>query len=93
MGKIDLQGLIRTLLTLGVIVGGYYYTMGRIDTHIDSKDIHTTRADLSEIFVPRSEWQSNHNALREDVKYLRGKIDAIYDKITYAENRKNIKYY
>lgn len=81
MGKIDIQGLIRTAATIGAIVAGYWYAMGRIDSHIASKDIHRTTSDLADVFVLRREWESNHTALREDVKYLRNKIDAIYDKL------------
>lgn len=88
MGKLDIQGLIRTAVTIGAIIGGYYYAMGRFDSHVDNRDIHKTTAELSEMFVLRHEWESNHTALREDVRYLRNKIDAIYDRVTDGGGRR-----
>ena len=82
MGKLDIQGLIRTTVTIGAIIGGYYYAMGRLDSHVENRDIHKTTAELSEMFVLRREWESNHTALREDVRYLRNRTDAIYERIT-----------
>lgn len=80
-GKLDIQGLIRLVITLAAIVGGYYYAMGRIDAHIASADIHKTTAELSELFVLRREFNFTNSHLQEELKYLRGKVDAIYDKI------------
>lgn len=88
MGKLDIQGLIRTTVTIGAIIGGYYYAMGRLDSHVENRDIHKTPAELSEMFVLRREWESNHTALREDVRYLRNRTDAIYERITDGGTRK-----
>lgn len=88
MGKLDIQGLIRTTVTIGAIIGGYYYAMGRLDSHVENRDIHKTTAELSEMFVTRREWEGNHTALREDVRYLRNRTDAIYERITDGGTRK-----
>lgn len=81
MGKLDLQGWFRTAVVTGTIIGGYYYTQGRMDSHVDNKEIHKSSAELTEMFVLRREWESNHYTLKDDVKYLRDKIDAIYYKV------------
>ncbi|MBR4597320.1 MAG: hypothetical protein IKO42_02855 [Opitutales bacterium] len=80
-GKLDIQGLIRLVITLAAIVGGYYYAMGRIDAHIASADIHKSSAELSEMFVLRREWNYSNSRVEADLNYLRGKVDAIYEKI------------
>ena len=96
--KIDLQGLIRTTLTIGTIIGGYYLDRSTINDNIaeNRREISVLNAELrshigtarnytigelSEKFVTRREWESNHKSLRDDVKYLRQKTDAIYDKV------------
>ena len=81
MGKLDLQGWLRTAVVTGTIIGGDYYTQGRMDSPVDNKEIHKSSAELSEMFVLRREWESNHYTLKDDVKYLRDKIDAIYYKV------------
>ena len=112
MGKLDVQGLIRTTITIGAIVGGYYYAMGRLDSHVENRDIHKTTSQLADMFVLRldshvenrdihkttsqladmfvlrREWESNHSTLKDDVRYLRNKIDAIYDKVSDGGGRK-----
>ena len=82
MGKLDVQGWIRTAVMIGAIAGGYYYSQGRLDAHLSNKEIHKSTAELSDMFVLRREWESNHYTLKDDVKYLRNKIDAIYDKVS-----------
>ncbi len=82
MGKLDLQGWIRTAVMICAIVGGYYYQQGRLDSHVNNKDIHASTSELADKFVLRREWESNHSTLKDDVRYLRNKIDAIYDKVS-----------
>ena len=41
-----------------------------------------TLVELNELYVPRREWESNHKLLRDDMQYLRNKIDAIFDKVS-----------
>lgn len=88
MGKLDVQGLIRTAITIGAIVGGAYYAMGWLDSHVENRDIHKTTSQLADMFVLRREWESNHSTLKDDVRYLRNKIDAIYDKVSDGGGRK-----
>lgn len=45
-----------------------------------------TMDELSDKFVLRKEWESNHKYLREDVKYIRDKMDLIVNKL--AESKK-----
>ncbi len=63
------------------IVGSVYYTIGHIDSHIANQQIHHSRAELAETFVTRREWERNLNNLKDDIKYLRHKVDAIYDRL------------
>lgn len=37
--------------------------------------------DFANKYVSRDEWKSNHNALRDDMIYIRKKIDTIYDRV------------
>ena len=55
MGKLDLQGWLRTAVMIGTIIGGYYYTQGRMDSHVSNKEIHKSSAELAEMFVLRRE--------------------------------------
>ena len=41
-----------------------------------------TLDELNERFVPRREWESNQKLLRDDMRYLRNKIDAIFEKVS-----------
>ena len=97
--KFDLQGLIRTAITLGVVIGGYYQVISTINDKVadNRREISVLRADieqhkrnakvytldeLTDRFVTRREWESNHRALRDEMLYIRKKIDAIYDRVT-----------
>ena len=97
--KFDLQGLIRTAITLGVVMGGYDQVISTINDKVadNRREISVLRADieqhkrntkvytldeLTDRFVTRREWESNHRALRDEMLYIRKKIDAIYDRVT-----------
>ena len=101
--KFDLQGLIRTAITLGVVIGGYYQVISTINDKVadNRREISVLRADieqhkrnakvytldeLTERFVTRREWESNHKTLRDDVKYIRDRLDLFLNKI--SEHRK-----
>jgi hypothetical protein len=96
--KFDLQGLIRTGITIGAMVFGYCQIISsindkvadnkkeisvlrqNIETHKKSTKIYTLD-ELTDRFVTRREWESNHKALRDDMLYIRKKIDTIYDRV------------
>ena len=100
--KFDVQGLIRTVITIGTIIGAYYIDRATlrqgvednrrdlsvlatdVKNHIDAFKLQKfyTLDELNERFVPRREWESNHKQLRDDMQYLRAKIDAIFDKVS-----------
>lgn len=100
--KFDVQGLIRTGITIGTIIGAYYIDRATlrqgvednrrdlsvlaadVKNHIDAFKMQKfyTLDELNERFVPRREWESNHKLLRDDMQYLRNKIDAIFDKVS-----------
>ena len=100
--KFDIQGLIRTGITIGTIIGAYYIDRATLRQGVEDnrRDLSVLAADvknhvdafkmqkfytldeLNERFVPRREWESNHKALRDDMRYLRNKIDAIFDKVS-----------
>lgn len=100
--KFDIQGLIRTGITIGTIIGAYYIDRATlrqgmednrrdlsvlaadVKNHVDAFKMQKfyTLDELNERFVPRREWESNHKALRDDMRYLRNKIDAIFDKVS-----------
>lgn len=101
--KFDLQGLIRTMITVGVVVGGYYQIISTINEKVSDnrREISILKTDLeqhktsirvytidelTERFVTRREWESNHKALRDDVKYIRDRLDLFLNKI--SEQRK-----
>ena len=44
--------------------------------------------DLANKYVLRDEWKSNHTALRDDMIYIRKKIDTIYERLTDAKGPK-----
>lgn len=48
----------------------------------------TLAEDLANKYVSREEWKSNHNALRDDMLYIRKKIDTIYDRLTDVKSPK-----
>ena len=55
-----------------------------VKNHIDAFKMQKfyTLDELNERFVPRREWESNHKLLRDDMRYLRNKIDAIFEKVS-----------
>lgn len=97
--KFDLQGVIRTAITLGVVIGGYYHMIGvlserstvnegkikaleqKVDTHIVSIKVYTWE-ELTREFVTRKEWENSHKYLREDIKYIRDKMDSIFNRLS-----------
>lgn len=100
--KFDIQGLIRTGITIATMVSIYYIDRAsmqqgvddnrreisvlgaKVDAHVEfAKTQKTyTLVELNELYVPRREWESNHKALRDEMLYIRKKIDAIYDRVT-----------
>lgn len=97
--KFDLQGIIRTAITLGVVIGGYYQVISTINDKVaeNRREISVLRADieqhkrstkvytmdeLTDRFVLRREWESNHKLLRDEMRYIRDKMDAIYNLVS-----------
>ncbi len=93
--KLDLQGLIRTASVIATVIGVYYLDRSSImqSVEVNAREIsvlktevkkqkHLTLDELDDRYVSRREWDSNHRSLKEDVQYLRNKIDAIYDKVS-----------
>lgn len=96
--KFDLQGLIRTGITIATIIGAYYVDRettkneishnardiavlkSDIDQHIKNAKVYTID-ELTDKFVLRKEWESNHKALRDEMVYIRTRIDAIYERV------------
>lgn len=52
-----------------------------VDQHKRNVKIYTLD-ELTDRFVTRREWESNHRALRDEMLYIRKKIDAIYERVT-----------
>lgn len=52
----------------------------RLDDHIKSVKIYSWE-ELNKNFVTREEWTVNRNELRDDLKYIRGRMDAIYNRV------------
>lgn len=96
--KFDLQGLIRTCITIATIIGAYYIDRETTKNEIsdNARDIAVLKSDiyqhikntkvysidtLTDRFVLRKEWESNHKVLRDEMVYIRARIDAIYESI------------
>ena len=96
--KFDLQGLIRTGITIATIIGAYYVDRETTKNEIsdNAQDIAVLKSDiaqhikntkvysidaLTDRFVLRKEWESNHKALRDEMIYIRARIDAIYERV------------
>lgn len=96
--KFDLQGLIRTGITIATIIGAYYVDRETTKNEIsqNARSIEVLKSDvyhhikstrtytmdeLTDKFVLRKEWESNHKALRDEMVYIRTRIDAIYEKV------------
>ena len=75
------------ILTLSVY---YHNDRESIKTHISQIETsmnshHANAQNLEERFVTRREWDNSKGeiySLREEIRYLRNKIDAIYERIT-----------
>ena len=52
----------------------------RLDDHIKSVKIYSWE-ELNRNFVTREEWTVDRNELRDDLKYIRGRMDAIYNRV------------
>ena len=87
IGRSELQGWLRFLLTILALVGAVYYSKGQIDAHMANKDIHNSITDLAERFVLRREYDNNIAGLRDDLRYLRNRIDMLIDRIDERSKR------
>ena len=54
------------------------------DSHSKTARVYTLD-ELTDKFITRREYESAQSALREDMKYLRDKIDLIFDKVSKAK--------
>ena len=77
---IDLSWLKVAAVCLSVIGAAYYYK-GTFDSHINNAEIHKTQAELTDMFVLRREYDSNIEALREDMRWLKTELVRISDKL------------
>ena len=89
--QVDIQGLIRTAITIGTIVAAYYIDRAQMSdkisgmrsefqAHCASSKMYSM-AELQERFVLRREWERGHDDMRAELRYLRSKVDVINDKI------------
>ena len=53
----------------------------KVDAHVQNTKVYSWE-ELNREFVSRREWESNHKSLRDDMKYIRDKMDAIYNKLS-----------
>ena len=97
MTQADKQGWIRTILTIGSMVvaisGSFYYQKAEIESHIANKEIHLTYSQLSREFIPRYEYESAMNSIREELKYIRNRLDIIANMMmrldSFHKDKKN----
>lgn len=52
----------------------------RLDDHVKSVKVYSWE-ELNKSFVTREEWTVNRNELRDDLKYIRDRMDAIYNRV------------
>lgn len=95
----DWKRTIISTATIVATLMFYYYndranmqaTISRLEGNLNSHCSSVKNYSLSELderFVTRREWDNSKgeiSALREEIRYLRGKIDAIYDKISNSK--------
>lgn len=78
-------GYYRVITTINEKVAdnrrGISVLLADIEQHKRSAKVYTLD-ELTDRFVTRREWESNHKALRDEMLYIRKKIDAIYDRVT-----------
>ncbi len=79
------MGWIRTGLTILSFVGSMYYFKGKVDAHIDNKEVHPTKPEIMELCVTRREYDVNIAGLRDDVRYLRNRMDILIDTVNKRE--------
>ena len=72
---------MRTGLVIVSMIGAVYYAKGQMDAHIGNKEIHSTVADNADRFVLRREYDNNIAGLRDDLRYLRNRIDMLIDRV------------
>lgn len=85
--KIDVQGLIRTGITIAAVIGAVYYWQGKIDSHVANSEIHQSTTQLADTFVLRREYDSNVAALRDDIKWVKSEMVRISNKIDRLAER------
>ena len=82
--KIDISWLKIVAVCVSVIGAANYErgaSKGTLDAHIHNVEIHKTQAELSAMYVLRREYESNTNALREDMRWVKSEMIRISDKI------------
>lgn len=88
--KFDVSWLKVAAVCLSVIGAAYYYK-GTFDSHINNAEIHKTQAELTDMFVLRREYNSNTDALREDMRWLKSELVRISDKLDRLVERNTTK--
>lgn len=92
----DWKRTIISTATIVATLMFYYYNdkstmqtnLARLETNLNSHCMNSqmyTMPQLDERFVLRREWDNSKSeilALRDEIRYLRNKIDVIYEKIT-----------
>ena len=82
-------GYYQIISTINEKVNDNKRAIAIIRTEVERHEKNTriyTMDELSDKFVLRKEWESNNKYLREDVKYIRDKMDLIVNKL--ADSKK-----
>lgn len=83
----DIKGWVRTGLTIISVIGSMYYFKGQVDSHIDNKEIHRSPTELNDIYVLRREYDANVTGIKDDLRYLRNRMDVLIDVVNKVEKK------
>lgn len=94
--KTDTMGWLRLAITIAAYVATVAIWGAKMDSeisaHIDNSELHRTQAELADVFVLRREYNSNIEALREDMRWLKSELVRISDKLDrLVERERNSK--
>lgn len=82
----EVMGWVRTGVTILSFVGSMYYFKGKVDAHIENREIHRTPTELNDVYVLRREYDNNVAGIKDDLRYMRQRLDMLIDL-----NRKDLK--
>lgn len=72
---------VSDIVKVGSIFVGFAFFTAMIQYHIDNREIHHSLNELTQVFVPRSEYDIIQTQLKDEIKDIKILLSKMNDKI------------